>query len=93
MDAVVVYQGPDSADVMYSRSQSVMLYLFGYELPDTIAVFTLHENLYLLTSQKKGHKIATARSVQFHFPGSGSVTQSRPGPRQPEVLCTGEKQC
>ncbi len=51
--ALAVPAGPASDALRYQKSLALQLWLFGYELPDTIMVFTPTE-LVVLTSSKKG---------------------------------------
>ncbi|KAF5837808.1 FACT complex subunit-domain-containing protein [Dunaliella salina] len=50
--AVVVVEGSSSDDLRYLKSLTLHLWLFGYELPDTILAFTPKE-MHVLASQKK----------------------------------------
>jgi len=50
--AVIVARGKRDDDVIYSRSTSMQLWMFGYEIMDTITVFT-PKNITILTSKKK----------------------------------------
>jgi len=51
-NALAVLVGASSEDLRYLKSISLHLWLFGYELPDTVLVITSSE-LLVLTSQKK----------------------------------------
>ncbi|GFH23153.1 uncharacterized protein HaLaN_20721, partial [Haematococcus lacustris] len=51
--AILVSVGAASEDLRYLKSLALHLWLFGYELPDTVLVFTSNE-LHVLSSQKKG---------------------------------------
>ncbi|KAI8465881.1 MAG: global transcription factor [Monoraphidium minutum] len=53
-NALGVVVGSTSEDLRYLKSISLHLWLFGYELPDTVLVFTDKE-LHVLTSQKKAN--------------------------------------
>ncbi|KAL6764928.1 global transcription factor [Haematococcus lacustris] len=50
--AILVSVGAASEDLRYLKSLALHLWLFGYELPDTVLVFTSNE-LHVLSSQKK----------------------------------------
>uniref|UniRef100_A0A7S0S408 FACT complex subunit n=1 Tax=Chlamydomonas leiostraca TaxID=1034604 RepID=A0A7S0S408_9CHLO len=51
-NAIAVAVGASSEDLRYLKSLALHLWLFGYELPDTILVFTPTE-LHVVASQKK----------------------------------------
>jgi len=51
-DAVVVHAGEGDDDASFTKTSTTQLYLFGYEIPNTILVFTL-KKLYVLSSAKK----------------------------------------
>lgn len=55
-DAVVVATPPASEDLRYLKSSALNIWLFGYEFPDTIMVFT-KKQFHLLCSQKKASLI------------------------------------
>eukprot|EP00884_Botryococcus_braunii_P008701 jgi/Botrbrau1/17832/Bobra.0127s0076.1 len=50
--AVIVVVGSKSDEIRYRKSTALQMWFFGYELPDTIMVFTDKE-MHILTSSKK----------------------------------------
>jgi len=54
VDAVVIFAGPNDDDATYSRSSAIQLMLFGYELQDSIFLFS-QNTLTVLTSNKKAN--------------------------------------
>lgn len=52
--ALGIMVGNTSEDLRYLKSISLHLWLFGYELPDTVLVFT-NKDMHVLTSQKKAN--------------------------------------
>lgn len=51
-EALVVPVGASSEELRYHKSIALQVWLYGYELPDTVMLFT-KEDLYVLTSSKK----------------------------------------
>ena len=52
-DAFTVALGPAVEEIRYSKTIGLQLWLFGYEVPDTILLFT-KSCVYVITSKKKG---------------------------------------
>ncbi|WIA33317.1 hypothetical protein OEZ86_006455 [Tetradesmus obliquus] len=61
-NALAVVVGGTSDDLRYLKSISLHLWLFGYELPDTIMVFT-DAALHILTSSKKAALLEPLKDV------------------------------
>ncbi len=55
VDAFILCYGPDDDENEYSRSLAIQLALFGYEITETILVFTV-DTLYIVTGPKKGER-------------------------------------
>ncbi|XP_050532515.1 FACT complex subunit spt16 isoform X2 [Daktulosphaira vitifoliae] len=62
VDAFMCAVGVDDY-TMYSKSSSLQIWLFGYELTDTISVFTL-EGLHIMASKKKVEFLKPAENVK-----------------------------
>ncbi|KAK9903552.1 hypothetical protein WJX75_008667 [Coccomyxa subellipsoidea] len=76
--AVVIPAGAASGEELrYFKSTSMQLWLFGYELPDTILVFT-KEALHVLTSGKKANLISALAGPCKEKVGVDIVVHPRP---------------
>ena len=55
-DAFTVALGPAVNEIRYSKTIGLQLWLFGYEVPDTILLFA-KSCVHVVTSKKKGTEI------------------------------------
>lgn len=55
-DAFTVALGPAAEEIRYSKTIGLQLWLFGYEVPDTIFLFAKN-SVHAITSKKKGTEI------------------------------------
>ncbi|KIZ00422.1 FACT complex subunit SPT16 [Monoraphidium neglectum] len=70
--ALGVVVGSTSEDLRYLKSISLHLWLFGYELPDTVLVFTEKE-VHVLTSQKKANLLQPLKDACQSSAGASLV--------------------
>lgn len=77
VNAVAVPVGASSDDLRYLKSISLHLWLLGYELPDTVLLFTASE-LHVLTSQKKANLLEPLSEECSKKAGVKLVLHSKP---------------
>ena len=87
--AIGIPVGPNTSELRYHKSSAMHLWLFEYELPDTVMALT-KTALHFVTSSKKGERAVA--SALHHAPSAASSAW-RASSSQPECPAAGHSNC